>query len=137
MLTVTVRESQIREKLNFNEISLQDLCTEIMRARAVDLVVHHCSYYYVNCQIFVLVNLTNINLQIIVIILQKDTMESVRRSYWMEQSKNPYDKIMKQLGQGFDKIVRLTKPTPSNVCDRPSFSPFRHRKALDRYVEGK
>ena len=157
MLTVTEIESEIRKKLDFNEISLQDLCTEIMRARAVDLMVNHCSYYYVNCQIFVLVNLTNINLQIIVIILQKDTMETVRRSYWMEQSKNPYDKIMKQLDQGFDKIVRfltfveseldalfgevhddkLPKPSPSNVRDRPSFSPFRHLKALDRYVEGK
>ena len=55
MLTDTEEEAEIRKKLDFNEISLQDLFTDIMRARAVDLMVHHCSYYYVNCQIFVLI----------------------------------------------------------------------------------
>ena len=54
-------------------------------------------------------------------------------------SKNPYDKIMKLLGlaQCLVKLHRLTKTITSNVRYCPSFSPFKHLKALDRYVEGK
>ena len=97
---------------------------------------------------------------IVIIILQKDSMKwKYFGNETTRESKNPYYEIMKELGlaQYFDEIVRfltfveseldalfgevhddkLPKPSPSNVRDRPSFSPFRHLKALDRYVEGK